>query len=185
MKFETIEDVYETNDRVRQKLKELLSETSDEQCYQRPEEGKWSIAEIVEHLQMVEHSMVRICAKLLKKAKANGNLNDGNVTFSRIFTERGDEIARMKVEAPEFVRPGGQKSVAESLSAMDEAREMGRELKELFERYNGNIYKFRHPYFGELSAIEWLGLIGSHEMRHIRQIKNILKAAGAGATSSR
>jgi hypothetical protein len=176
MRFESIDEIYKTNDRIRQELKDLLAEISNEELRRKPEAGKWSIAEVVEHLQMVEHSMVRISAKLLEKAKSNGEANDGNLTFSPFFTERSDEIARTKVEAPEFVRPGGDRSVEESLAAMAVTREKCRGLKELFEAYNGNIYKFPHPFFGELSAIEWLGLIGSHEQRHIRQIRNILSS---------
>jgi hypothetical protein len=33
---------------------------------------------------------------------------------------------------------------------------------------------FPHPFFGELSAIEWLCLIGGHEQRHLKQIKRVM-----------
>jgi len=48
----------------------------------------------------------------------------------------------------------------------------------LFETNDGNQNKFPHPYFGDLSAIEWLVLIGGHEVRHLRQIKGMIANAG-------
>jgi hypothetical protein len=39
--------------------------------------------------------------------------------------------------------------------------------------FDGDTHKFPHPYFGPLSAVEWLVLLGGHEARHLQQIKNI------------
>ena len=42
-----------------------------------------------------------------------------------------------------------------------------------------DTHKFPHPFFGELSATEWLVLLGGHEARHTAQIERILSGIRA------
>lgn len=170
----TITEIYDSNDEIRRKLKDLLADIPAEIAEKIPEEGKWSVANIVEHLQIVETGMLRICAKLLSKAEKNHELGDGTVIGSGKLDQKNIEFVRIKMEAPEMVRPTGTRTVAESLAAMRETRRSLDELRPMFEKFDCNIQKFPHPFFGDLSAAEWLRLIGLHELRHIRQINNLL-----------
>ena len=79
----------------------------------------------------------------------------------------------MKLEAPEMVQPSLQKSIEESMSKFDENREKLLELKPAFEKFDSNGHRFPHPFFGELSAGEWLTLVGGHKLRHIKQIEKL------------
>ena len=88
--------------------------------------------------------------------------------------QKGKEIAGMKVNAPEFVQPTGAKSIAESLAKLDENTEQLEHLRTLFESVDGTELKFPHPFFGDISAHEWLSLKGAHELRHIKQIENLV-----------
>ena len=54
---------------------------------------------------------------------------------------------------------------------MENSRERLNELRPLFEEFDGDTAKFPHPYFGDLSAVEWLVLLGGHEERHLKQIQ--------------
>lgn len=130
-------------------------------------------AQIVEHVSIVESGMVRICAKLLRKAEAEGRRSDGTVNVSDNFMEKSAEIATIKFEAPEIVHPTGEKTIADSITKMEESRTAREELRPAFESFDGNAHKFSHPFFGDLSAVEWLILIGGHEARHLNQIKGI------------
>ena len=58
---------------------------------------------------------------------------------------------------------------------MDETRQKLEELRPLFESIECSDVKFPHPAFGDMSAHEWLALLGGHETRHIRQIEGILE----------
>jgi hypothetical protein len=117
---------------------------------------------------------MRICAKLLKKAQDAGKSTDGNVVISDDFLQKGSEIATMKLEAPEFVHPNAGHSIPESLAKLDETAEQLEQMRELFESVDGTELKFPHPFFGDISAHEWLALKGGHEMRHIKQIERVL-----------
>ena len=178
MKYETIEAIYEGNLKVRARLRDLVASLPDEIASRRIDGEKWTIAQIVEHVSMVDESTIKICAKLLRKAAEAGHTSDGKASISDGFLEKGSEIAKIKVEAPTFVQPTGGKTISESLARLDENSGRLDELRSLFESVGGTDLKFPHPFFGEISAQEWLALMGGHEMRHIKQIEKILEKLG-------
>jgi uncharacterized damage-inducible protein DinB len=175
MNYQTIADVYAANDKIRERLKETVRNLTDEQLNYLPEGEKWTVAQIVEHLSLVEDGMTRISAKLLNEAKENGKASDGTVKISEDFLRKIGGARQQKFEAPERAHPKSGQTVPESLAKMEENRKRLNELCPLFESVECADYKFPHPAFGELTAHEWLALLGGHEMRHIEQIKRILK----------
>lgn len=172
MNYQNIAEIYDSNDAIRENLKQMLGKLTDEQCLAVPDGEKWSLAQIVEHVAAVEEGMTKICARLLRKAQADARKSDGAVKLSESFAAKAGEIGKLKLEAPEMVKPTGEKTVAESLAQLDANREKLNELRSQFETIDAAEHKFPHPYFGDLSAHEWLVLIGGHEARHLRQIKN-------------
>ncbi|HKP67756.1 MAG TPA: DinB family protein [Pyrinomonadaceae bacterium] len=174
MKFETIADIYDGNAKVRQRLKDLLSSLTDEQVSAAREGELWNVAEIVEHIAIVDESTLKICAKLLKKAEAAGQAAN-SVKISDGFMSKSREIAAMKVEAPDFVKPTGERSIEESIARLDENADRAAELRAKFETIDGTSFTFPHPFFGEITAHEWFALKGGHELRHLKQIERLLE----------
>lgn len=172
--FETVGEIYEANDRVRERLIAAVDGISKEQESLLTEKGDWTVAGIVEHLAKVEEGMAKIANRLLKKAAESGGKSDGSAAISENARSSSAEWYRTKLEAPEIVRPSGNVPVADSLAAMAENRKKLKEIRELFETVEGTELKFPHPAFGPLSAQEWLALIGGHENRHVSQIEKIL-----------
>ena len=177
MLYRSISDIYEANDRIRTKLRETLASVTESQAVAMPDGEKWSIAQIAEHVSMVGNGMHRICAKLLSKAEASGQVSDGAVDLNS-FAEKALGIADVKLEAPEIVQPSGSRSVAESVSSLDETQAAFHALKPLFEKYDAREPKFPHPYLGDMTAVEWLAMYGAHERRHLKQIERILDRIG-------
>jgi hypothetical protein len=175
MKYESIADIYTANEKVRERLKALVERLTPEQTTALPEGEKWNVQQIVEHISMVDESTAKICAKLLKKAQEAGQTNDGGVSISDGFVEKGQEIAAIKVEAPSFVQPTGSKSIADAIAKLDETSGRVAEMRTLFETVGCSGFTFPHPFFGDISAQEWLALKGGHEMRHIKQIERLLE----------
>jgi hypothetical protein len=175
MNYTTIEEIYNGNMKIRARLKEILGEIPDEKLSALPEGEKWTVAQIVEHISIVDESTLKICAKLLKKAQDAGRTTPRGVVISEHFLQKGAEIATIKVEAPSFVQPKGEQTLAESLAKLDATQSRADELRDLFMSVDGTEFKFPHPFFGEISAQEWLALKGGHEMRHIRQIEKLLE----------
>ncbi len=174
MNYQTISEIYDANDRIRGKLKGIMANLTDEQANTLPDGEKWTVAGFVEHISMVDEGIMRISAKLLNAAKANGKPSDGSAKFSDEFVQKITTVSNEKFEAPERVHPTGTKTIAESLAKMDETRQSLEALRPLFESVECADMKFPHPRFGDLSSHEWLALLGGHEMRHIKQIEGLL-----------
>lgn len=178
MNYKTIEEIYANNNAIREKLKGLLAGVNENKVNTLPDGEKWTVSQIVEHVSMVDENMIRICAKLLGKAEAEGLTSDGRAEISKSFIENGEKATDKKLEAPDFVRPSGTKTIPESLAKLNENDVRLSELRAQFETIDGTRHKFPHPFFGDLSAHDWLTLRGGHEARHIGQIKRLLERIG-------
>lgn len=172
MNYQTISEIYDANDKIRERLKSTVSNLNDEQLNFMPADGTWTIANIIEHVSLVDGGIIRLSAKLLTDAWEKGGKSDGAAKISERFLQEAS-IPR-KLQAPERVRPTGNLTVTEALAKMDENRRKLEELRPLFETVDCSEFKFPHPYFGDLTAHEWLALLGGHEARHTKQIERIL-----------
>ena len=175
MNNQTIGDIYEKNDAIRRELIETISNLPDERASVLHDGEKWTIAEFVEHIAIVENGMTKISAKLLNAAQSAGaNKADGKAVFSENFVKKAAQMRDAKFEAPDRMRPTGRQTVAESLEKMEQTRRELDELRPLFETVEASGATFPHPFMGDLTAHEWLALVGGHEARHLAQIKNIV-----------
>ena len=173
----TIESIYAANAAARAKLKELIASLTERELDTLPEGEGWTAAQILEHIAHVNSSTLRICTKLLSKSAESGT----SVTYANIseaFREKGVEIATMKIEAPEIVQPNKDMSASESLAALDENMAGFDALRPMFETRDASAARFPHPFFGEITAHEWLALAGGHELRHIKQMRNVAAKVG-------
>lgn len=175
MKFDTIADIYGANRAIRERLTGVLSKVTPDEAAARPAGENWSIQEIVEHLTMVEFGTIRICTRLLNEAKKTGRRGDGRVELSSLFRERSDVIASAKVEAPDRVYPTGTVPIHESFERMASNKKLLDEMRPELERYDLGGHTFTHPFFGEITAPEWLAILGGHELRHTKQIEKLLE----------
>jgi len=173
--FESIGEIYEMNDAVRDRLIALVGDLSEEESAMRTEKGDWTVAGIVEHLAMAEEGMAKVANHLLKKAEQEGSLADGTAGVSETLKERLGAWRDSKGEAPDMVRPTNERPIAESLSALKENRRHLAALREKFESVDGRTLTFPHPIFGPMTAQDWLALIGNHEARHVEQIEKIVR----------
>ena len=173
MESRTVDEVFTRNFAAGDRLRSLIDSVEPSKLDILPEGEKWTISNIVEHVALVEEGMIRICAKLLGKAESASELGTGSIDTSDAFGQKALEIAAMKLEAPGMVQPSLQKSIEESMSKFEENREKLLELKPAFEKFDSNGHRFPHPFFGDLSAGEWLTLVGGHKLRHIKQIEKL------------
>src|SRR5688572_4530839 len=174
MDSRSIDEVYEKNNDVADRLEALVGSLDKEQIDVLPKGEKWTIGNIVEHVSIVEAGVIRICGKLLRKAESEHKAADGTISVSDSFMEKTLEIARLKLEAPDIVQPTKKRSINQSLARLKESRIQLQELKSSFEKFDSTDYRFPHPFLGELSAGEWLMLVGGHKLRHIKQIERLV-----------
>lgn len=195
MIYQSIADIYAANETVRRRLSARIENLSAAQQTFRPTGDAWSITEIVEHLSILERSMVQLIGMLLKKSEgASAAINAGNgggggdaqtdagASSFRPFSLDPfiEQIRDVKLTAPERVRPGGNVTLTDALAALRSTRADIEALRPRLETADLGAATYPHPAFGELNIAQWLAFIGEHEERHLRQIENLMNAPGFG-----
>jgi len=196
--YQSIADIYAANDTVRRRLTARVENLSEAQQNFRPAEGAWSIAEIMDHLSIIERNMVQLIGMLLKKSDGAaaainagdaGGAGDGDAQTAAAVAPPFqpfsldsfvDQIRDVKLTAPERVRPGGNVTLADALAALGRTRAEIEAMRPRLERADLGAATYPHPAFGELNTAQWLAFISEHEARHLRQIENLMAAPGFG-----
>lgn len=137
-----------------------------------PASDRWSVAQLCEHLSIVEGNVVTLLDKLLDKAEKSGAGEATPGSFAPVSIEEFVERSRVvKYEAPERIRPTGVLSVADALARLSESRAALHALRPRIERADGPAIRFPHPTWGSLDLYQWLLFVGAHEDRHLAQIE--------------
>jgi hypothetical protein len=134
---------------------------SQSQLAFRPAPDRWSIAQCLEHIIVVE-----------------------NFVHDRIVDEGKDEalieriVGRVeRAQAPEIVHPAGRWPHDRLLPEFRVAR--GRSLDLVAKTTaQSRQYFFPHPVFGPLDCYQWVLLIGAHGDRHRIQIEEVAASPG-------
>lgn len=162
-----------------QRAKDYLSSTyadflhalrglSDAQRQFKPAPDRWSIAEILEHLVIVEgrvHDRIR--------SLSEGALSEEGRNDERIDAFVIEKVARRaeKVQAPPPIQPTGQITFEEALARFTEARNETSKLPDAEPTLRGRTAP--HPVLGFLDGYQWLLAVAAHTNRHLDQIKEV------------
>ncbi len=145
---------------------------SEEQYGFSPAPERWSVAQLVEHLSIVEGNVATLLDKLLGKAEESNADAAAPDDFEPVSIEEFVERSRsVKYEAPERIRPTGTLPLADSLARLRESRAALYTLRPRVERADGRAIRFPHPAWGPLDLYQWLLFVGAHEDRHLSQIE--------------
>ena len=176
MDFRSVPEIYEHIDRARAHLVAAVEGLSEEQQSFRPAADRWSAAELVEHLSIVEGNVVGLLDRMLGKAGESGAAPASAVFNDPVSIEEFVERSRVvKYEAPERIRPTGL-SLADSLARLKDSRAALHALRPRVERADGRALRFPHPAWGPLDLYQWLLFVGAHEDRHLSQIEALKQA---------
>jgi hypothetical protein len=171
MDFNSVPQIYEHIDRTRAHLLSAVEGLSDEQQAFSPAPDRWCVAQLCEHLSIVEGNVVGLLGKLLARAEESGEASVTPDSFDPVSIEEFVERARVvKYEAPERIRPAGL-SLADSLARLKDSRAALHALRPRVERADGRALRFPHPAWGPLDLYQWLLFVGAHEDRHLAQIE--------------
>ncbi|HEV2859387.1 MAG TPA: DinB family protein [Pyrinomonadaceae bacterium] len=178
MNCHSVEEIFENIDGARARLEKGVSDLGDGGESFRAEPGRWTVAEIVEHLSITEGNVVKLLRKLLDKAEAEGHARADDAPFPPASLDEYADHARRKFTAPDSIAPTGR-PLPESLAALRDSRAALRELRPRIERVEGTAVRFPHPAFGPINLYQWLLFIGAHELRHLAQIEAVKQALNA------
>ena len=135
-----------------------------------PAEERWSAANVIEHLSIVETRIARLLTERIQEARAT-LLKDTNtepilpkIDYKRMYDRSN------RVKAPETAIPTGL-DAATAWTALENAGSM---LRAVLVEHDGlalSAVTHPHPRFGSLSVYEWAAFLGAHEVRHAAQIR--------------
>ena len=187
MIYNSIAEIYEANERALTRLSESVEGLSDGQDALRPSPEQWSIAEILEHVSLVETQVARLFQVLLQKAEAAGvPVRTVDAPFVAVsIKDFVEQAATQKYKAPETAVPTGTVPVADSLSRLNSSRDTLNQLRPVIERMDCTQMRYPHPAFGPLNLYQWLAFMGVHQSRHRRQIETLKETLNTerGATN--
>jgi len=177
MIYHTIADILAASERAQSRFIAAVSNLTEAQANFRPDENQWTIAEIVEHVGIVNDGFLRLTHKLLKEAESaakppKADLNLGHTSLN----EKGEQPEPF--QAPERVRPKGGVGIEDSLTKARAALAGIVEIQSRLEAVDLSEQMFPHPAFGPINAYQWMVLMGEHEDRHRAQIERLKAANG-------
>lgn len=157
--------------RARSRLLEVADRIPAEVWNRRPEPERWSAAEVIAHLMMVEAAVVKGMEKLLATEPRP-------VAFwRRIHIPPIVNLSRLvKVKTPLPLDPAllaAKDPMLERFAAL-----RGETLALLEANWHRNLrrWRFPHPFFGSLNGVTWIKMIAYHEARHTKQLREIERA---------
>lgn len=137
-------------------------------------DGRWSVANVIEHLAIVETSIVGLFRHRIGAAIAEGLGPDRETTS--VFTAYpvvGVADRTRRIESPTAVRPT---SAIDAHTAWQNLEDSRAKLREAVVSGDGlALAEMSHPHraFGPLNLYQWLVFIADHEARHAEQIREI------------
>jgi hypothetical protein len=189
---------------VRRRTLDMAAGVSEHQASKRPQTGRWSVAEVLDHILRTELVFRTYQRQAVERAWA-GKRGTIRIGFREVDTRlRPLPGSWMPVLAPVLsglhaVTPFGFRlavmrtrglvwaqapKVAEPrrARALDELREdLGAQLRETAVLFEGDLpeslpqVRAAHPLYGSNNVLQMVRLMSAHEERHQRQLRVILK----------
>jgi uncharacterized damage-inducible protein DinB len=141
----------------------------------RASEDTWSVAEIIEHLARTETGIAKLFALRIGEMQAQASPPREAPEFIAI-TNPAFALAEnptRKLAAPERIQPRGEMSADEARAKLVQSRGMLLDQLHAGEGLAYSTILHPHPYFGDLNVYEWVHFLGSHEIRHTAQIREV------------
>jgi uncharacterized damage-inducible protein DinB len=141
---------------------------------QPPATDRWSVAQVLQHLVMIEKRIGRGMAKWVADARAGGTgpeTETSSVMASLPLQLIADRSKRR--DAPEEVRPQGDTDAKSAWAALEQSRTA---LRTAFLAGDGLALSEviqPHPVLGPINLYQWMLFVGSHETRHTSQVREI------------
>ncbi len=137
-------------------------------------QGKWSVAEILEHLSLTYSGTKIVFDRCLQAGKPSATRATAKERLRAFVVTRGGYMAG-GFQAPKGAIPRGLRpeavvsAIANNLSAMEES------IRQCEKHFGRNVKLVNHPILGPLTAAEWRKFHCVHGRHHLRQIRRLRK----------
>lgn len=135
---------------------------------EKPADGRWSVAEVLEHLAIVEARTVAALTPMVADCPVVGAAATATPLDRTLLRDRTTRVA-----APDLIQPTGTLDAQQAWAALETSR---RDLLTLLAAAEGRDLTTigrTHPRLGQIDGYQWISSIGGHEERHTLQILEI------------
>jgi hypothetical protein len=154
----------------RAKLLSVAEEVSNLRWRESPAPDCWSAAEVIAHVASVEERTIFGLKRLLQSAPKPVPLRIRFHLPLAIATWRG-----RKVRTPIPLDAKRVRAKQESFAGLLATRQATLEFIESTRGTDVSAYHYEHPFLGNLNMYEWFRTIGYHELRHAKQIRELVE----------
>jgi hypothetical protein len=142
---------------------------SEAQWKFKPAPDRWSVAEVVEHLALIEDILTQNILGNIEKAPAPSADRDAKQVDATVVAKVLDRST--KFQAPPQAIPSGRWAPSEALQLFLSGRTQTVAL--LKGTPDLRQHSIDHPVFGPLDGYEWVLAVAAHSARHTKQILEV------------
>ena len=158
----------------REKLVRSTGHLSRAQLEFRPAPDRWSVAECLEHIVIVEDFILGTINSTLQQPAGSFKSAMSDDVLDDRLKKAAERTTRVK--APAHLEPKGRRPHDQLLPEFDAAR---KRTTDFVGGTNAQLRQcgFPHPILGELDCYQWILLIGGHGDRHRAQAEEVMADA--------
>jgi uncharacterized damage-inducible protein DinB len=180
-----LEEVLGYLDSERADLRDAVELVPAELRDQQPGPDRWSVAQVLQHLVMIEKRIAMGMTKWVGDARAGGLGPEAETSSVLSSLDLGLIADRSKRHsAPEQVRPTGDLDAASAWTALEKTRSALRAAVLPGDGLALSEVIHPHPVLGPINLYQWLLFVGSHETRHTGQVREIAGELNAGSSTT-
>ena len=136
-----------------------------------PRAGAWSTGEVIAHLGMVERTVTGTAGRLLEHPPKHVPF------FRRLHRPLAFVSLRIfRVKSPLPLDPALLGEKEKMLAELRLTRERTLAFLSVNRDKDLRAYRWPHPFLGSLNFSEWFLLLARHEVRHTKQIREIIES---------
>ncbi|GAA4323328.1 hypothetical protein GCM10023115_51950 [Pontixanthobacter gangjinensis] len=163
-------DIYEYLEETKESLEMSVEDLSEEQMQFKPDDDSWSIAEIVEHIVIVEGALEGMLKGKIESGETPDQKAEVKMTDDQVLGLITDRSSKIQTQ-DQFVPSGKFMSADEALSEFnDHRKEMTNWLKSTDVDMRNYVNEFP---FGKIDAYQTLLFMVGHTERHTAQIEEV------------
>jgi hypothetical protein len=158
----------------RERLLETVEGLTERQQRFRPAPHRWSVADCLEHVSIVERDILkRIQAAVLKPSQRQTRTQTrASMLDARVLASVPTRAPRL-ITLPEALPEGNWTEFGQLLRLFEAARERSLRFAAVTQSdLRGHV--FAHPPFGKLDCYQWLLFVAAHSERHARQAAEVI-----------
>ena len=146
----------------------------------KPDPNCWSVAEILDHLYLVESGIARLIHQRASEARDEDHPEETETSSLLHSIDHLHVVQRDNPrEVPPAVRPREGVHAGDALASLAASHAALQHALQAADGLALGLIRHTHPLYGDLTLYEWVLFLAQHEARHSAQITEILRRLGS------